>query len=249
MNYADDPLFVQRTDQVVDILQRVARTHAPAAFACAFGAEDMVLLDLIAEHTPSIDVFTLDTGRLPTETHNVRHAVRKRYAIDVRVVQPDPDAIARYVARHGVNGFYEGVRQRQACCDVRKVKPLARALKGNRAWITGLRRAQSDARADVPVEDYDAAHDLLKFNPLAEWSAADVWTYLRANRVPYNALHDRGYPSIGCEPCTRAIRPGESLRAGRWWWEGEGAHKECGLHVSPIRIVSSAASDVVPVLP
>jgi phosphoadenosine phosphosulfate reductase len=248
MNYADDPRFVERTDQVVSILERVAREHAPAAFACAFGAEDMVLLDLIATHAPSIDVFTLDTGRLPSETHDLLSAVRKRYAIDIRGVQPDREAVARYIARHGVDGFYTGVAQRQACCDVRKVQPLARALKGHRAWITGLRRAQSEARAHVPLEDYDAAHGLLKFNPLAEWTTPEVWTYLRANRVPYNALHDRGYPSIGCEPCTRAVRSGESLRAGRWWWEGD-VRKECGLHISPVRIVSSATSDVVPVLP
>lgn len=249
MNYADDPVFVHRTDAAAMLLARVALRHAPAAFACSFSAEDMVLLDLIANHAPTIEVFTLDTGRLPRETHELLDAACKRYPIDIRVVRPDPDAVERYVARHGFDGFYQGVPQRQACCEVRKVAPLSRALTGKRAWISGLRRAQSDARTHVALEDYDATHGVRKFNPLVEWTTADVWTYLRANRVPYNALHDRGYPSIGCAPCTRAIRPGEGLRAGRWWWEGNDAHKECGLHVTPIRVVSRRASQHAPLLP
>lgn len=242
MNYAQDPRFESLTGAAASLLARVARDFTPAAFASSFGAEDMVLLDLIAAHAPSIEVFTLDTGRLPAETHDIIRSARERYRIDVRVHTPDAGAVAAYVRANGVDGFYDSIDNRRACCDVRKVQPLLRALAGKRAWITGLRRDQSDGRAEIAAEHFDAAHGILKFNPLADWTAADVWTYVRANRVPYNALHDRGYPSIGCDPCTRAIRPGEPLRAGRWWWEHEGAHKECGLHVVPIRIVQTEES-------
>jgi phosphoadenosine phosphosulfate reductase len=161
---------------------------------------------------------------------------RERYGVRIAVVAPEAGAVEAYVRANGLNGFYASVEARHACCNVRKVEPLARALRGKRAWITGLRRDQSNDRAHVATREFDVVHGLSKFNPLAEWTTADVWTYIRANHVPYNALHDRGYPSIGCEPCTRAIRPGEPLRAGRWWWEREGAHKECGLHAVPIKV-------------
>ena len=141
--------------------------------------------------------------------------------------------MARYVKEHGLNAFYESVDLRKRCCHIRKVEPLARALTGRDAWITGLRRSQSVTRTDLPLREHDTVHGIPKFNPLADWSEAEVWACIRARAVPYNALHDRGYPSIGCEPCTRAIRPGEDVRAGRWWWESSNA-KECGLHVSPL---------------
>jgi len=242
MNYADDPQFVTLTDAAAAALTRIARDFAPAAFASSFGAEDMVLLDLIAAHAPSIEVFMLDTGRLPAETQDVVRRAAERYRIDVRVYTPDAAAVADYVRTYGRDGFYDSVDARRACCDVRKVRPLALALAGKRAWITGLRREQHEGRADLDAEQLDAAYGMLKFNPLVAWTTADVWTYIRANRVPYNALHDHGYPSIGCEPCTRAIRPGEPLRAGRWWWEREGARKECGLHAVPIRVAQTAES-------
>jgi phosphoadenosine phosphosulfate reductase len=234
MTYADDPLFLRLAHDAAALLARIASQCRPAAFASSFGAEDMVLLDLIATHAPGIEVFTLDTGRLPAETHDLIRRARARYDIDIRVHRPDPDAVAAYVDANGVDGFYESVAKRRACCDIRKVEPLKRALAGKRAWITGLRRGQTEGRSDVEVESFDPSHGIAKFNPLAQWSTADVWTYIRANRIPYNALHDRGYPSIGCEPCTRAIRAGEPLRAGRWWWENASARKECGLHVHVI---------------
>jgi phosphoadenosine phosphosulfate reductase len=201
----------------------------------------MVVLDLIARDGLAIGIFTLDTGRLPRETHDLIRRVRKQYGLAIDVFSPWPESVDAYVGEHGIDGFYDGVEQRQACCAVRKVEPLRRALARKRGWVTGLRREQSDTRGTLEEAAHDPARNLWKFSPLADWSDADVWEYLRANRVPYNALHDRGYPSIGCEPCTRAVRPGEHPRAGRWWWEQEGAKKECGLHAIPVRVVATTA--------
>ena len=219
------------------LLAAIEKNHSPAALASSFGAEDMVLLDLIARDGLGISIFTLDTGRLPEETLDLVARVRKQYGIAIDVFSPWPDSVAAYVEQHGLDGFYDGVEQRKACCTVRKVEPLKRALGGKRGWITGLRREQADTRADVAEAERDLATGLWKFSPLADWSGEDVWTYLRANKVPYNELHDRGYPSIGCEPCTRAVKPGEHPRAGRWWWERDGARKECGLHAIAVRVV------------
>jgi phosphoadenosine phosphosulfate reductase len=146
-----------------------------------------------------------------------------------------------YVEQYGIDGFYDGVDERKACCAVRKVEPLRRALASRRGWITGLRRDQAESRASIVETLQDPATGKWKFSPLADWSEEDVWTYLRGNHVPYNALHDRGYPSIGCEPCTRAVKPGEHPRAGRWWWENDGARKECGLHEIPIKVLEKVA--------
>ena len=220
------------------LLSEVERRHSPAAFASSFGAEDMVVLDLIARDRLAIEVFTLDTGRLPRETHELVDRARRRYGIAVEAYSPRPEDVNAYVAEHGRDGFYDGIEQRKACCAIRKLEPLARALAGKQAWVTGLRREQADTRTGLAEAEQDAARRIWKFNPLADWTDADIWQYLRANDVPYNALHDRGYPSIGCEPCTRAVRPGEHPRAGRWWWESEGARKECGLHAIPIRIAA-----------
>jgi len=228
-----------RVATALAVLQRAAADHAPAVLASSFGAEDMVLIDLIATHALPIGVFTLDTGRLPDETHALIDRVRARYAIAIDVFLPDAAALEPFVRMHGVNAFYDGPALRERCCALRKTAPLARALAGKRAWITGLRREQSVTRRDVTVEAVDAVHGLVKFNPLADWTREDVWAYLRENDVPYNTLHDRGYASIGCAPCTRAIEPGEDERAGRWWWE-DAERKECGLHrrpgVVPIRL-------------
>ena len=229
-----------RVERARRLLAAIEKNHSPTALASSFGAEDMVLLDLIARDGLGISIFTLDTGRLPEETHDLIARVRKQYGIEVQVYAPWPDSVEAYVAQHGADGFYEGVEQRKACCNVRKVEPLKRALAGRRGWITGLRREQAESRAQVLEAERDPATGKWKFNPLADWSDADVWAYLRANRVPYNELHDRGYPSIGCAPCTRAVRPGEHPRAGRWWWERDGARKECGLHEIPIRVVEAA---------
>lgn len=222
--------------RIADLLQHldaIAREFPHAAFASSLGAEDMVLADAIWTAGLPITVFTLDTGRLPRATLELLERAQSHYGRKIQVFRPDEVAVAGYVTRHGLNAFYESVELRKACCHIRKVVPLAAALRGRDAWLTGLRREQSVTRAELPAREFDAAHGLVKFNPLADWTEAEVWDYLRRRGVPYNALHDRGYPSIGCEPCTRAIRPGEDVRAGRWWWEQRDS-KECGIHVSPI---------------
>jgi phosphoadenosine phosphosulfate reductase len=211
------------------LLGRIARQYPPAAFSTSLGAEDMVVADLVYTNGLPIEVLTLDTGRLPAETYALIDAMSLRYGTRVRVLFPRPEAVEAYVTDHGINGFYGGVGLRKACCQIRKVEPLRRGLAGKRAWITGLRRAQSVTRGDLALESFDAEYGLLKVNPLADWSDEEVWTYIRDRQVPYHALHDRGYPSIGCAPCTRAIAPGEDVRAGRWWWE-KPESKECGLH-------------------
>jgi len=230
-----------RVDRTRRLLAGIEKNHSPSALASSFGAEDMVLLDLIARDGLAIGIFTLDTGRLPRETHALIAEVRRRYGIEIELFSPWPDSVGAYVEEHGIDGFYDSVEARKACCAVRKVEPLRRALARKRGWITGLRREQAESRADVAEVEHDEAHGLWKFNPLADWSSDEVWEYLRANRVPYNALHDRGYPSIGCEPCTRAVKPGEHPRTGRWWWEQVGERKECGLHEIPIRVLEKVA--------
>jgi phosphoadenosine phosphosulfate reductase len=222
---------MSRAAEARELLERIAAAYSPAVLASSLGAEDMVLTDMIARGGLPIEVLTLDTGRLHAETRELLERTQQHYGIALRVIEPDPMAITDYVTRHGRNAFYGSKELRLRCCEIRKVEPLRRALAGKRAWITGLRRAQSSARGDARIADYDATHGLAKFNPLADWSDDEVWAYLRAHRVPYNPLHDRGYPSIGCEPCTRAVEPGEDPRAGRWWWEEQGK-KECGLHVN-----------------
>ena len=221
------------TSDLAARLAAIAAEFPRAAVASSLGAEDMVLADAIWTAGLPIVVFTLDTGRLPRETLDLLQRAQARYRRRIEVFRPDAEAVARYVADHGANAFYEGVELRKACCHIRKVVPLQQALRQRDAWLTGLRRDQSITRAELPAREFDAVHGLVKFNPLADWTEADVWAYIRSRDVPYNALHDRGYPSIGCEPCTRAIRPGEDIRAGRWWWESRDS-KECGIHVAPI---------------
>jgi phosphoadenosine phosphosulfate reductase len=211
-------------------LERIASDFTPAVFASSLAAEDMVLTDLILRAKLPIRIFTLETGRLHKETLGMLDRIREVYGYDVEPYRPDTAAVDAYVQQNGLNAFYDSVEMRKECCRIRKVDPLNRALAGQRAWITGQRRAQSATRTELHVQEDDAAHGMAKFNPLADWSEEDVWHYLRSNNVPYNPLHDRGYPSIGCEPCTRAIQPGEDVRAGRWWWENPES-KECGLHV------------------
>lgn len=217
-------------------LERVARDFSPAVFASSLAAEDMVLTDLILRANLPITVFSLETGRLHKETRAMIERVRETYDYAIRLYKPEQDAVDAYVERHGLNAFYDSVELRKECCRIRKVEPLKRALAGNKAWITGQRRAQSSTRAELAIQEDDPAHGMVKFNPLADWSEQDVWDYIRANNVPYNPLHDKGYPSIGCEPCTRAIQPGEDIRAGRWWWENADT-KECGLHVVDGKLV------------
>ena len=224
-------------------LTRIAAEFSPAVFASSLAAEDMVLTDLILKAKLPIGIFSLETGRLHQETLAVLDKVKHHYDHDITLYRPQPEAVEQYVQQNGLNAFYDSVEMRRECCRIRKVEPLGRALAGNKAWVTGQRRAQSTTRAELHVQEDDPAHAMTKFNPLADWSEQDVWDYIRANDVPYNALHDQGYPSIGCEPCTRAVQPGEDVRAGRWWWENPDS-KECGLHMVDgklIRIKSVAA--------
>jgi phosphoadenosine phosphosulfate reductase len=201
------------------------------ALANSFGAEDVVLTDMILKIDPTVRIFTLDTGRLPQETYEVWERIERKYGIRIEPYFPKFEDVERMLREHGPNPFYESVELRKLCCRVRKVEPLKRALSGLDAWITGLRREQAVTRADVRKVEIDEANGgIVKVNPLADWKTKQVWDYIRENDVPYNALHDYGYPSIGCAPCTRAIKPWEDIRAGRWWWENPEL-RECGLHV------------------
>ena len=221
--------MARRAEKTAALLTEIATNHSPAVFASSFGAEDMILLDLIAAHARAIEVFTLDTGRLPEETYRLMSEARQRYPVAVRVYCPDTAALESYIERNGPDAFYQSVAQRKECCRIRKVEPLGRALEGKKAWVTGLRREQSPTREGLEIRSWDAANGLEKFNPLLDWSGDEVWTYIRRNDVPYNKLHDSGYPSIGCTPCTRAVEPGADIRSGRWWWESADS-RECGLH-------------------
>jgi phosphoadenosine phosphosulfate reductase len=202
------------------------------AFSTSLGIEDQAVLHAIAESGAGIDVFTLDTGRHFPETLETLEASELRYGLKIRVVFPEAQAVEALVARDGIMGFRTAIENRIACCDVRKVQPLNRALKGSAGWMTGLRRDQSAERAEVPFAAWDAGLNLVKLNPIADWSLEQLESYVKDNSIPINALHAKGFPSIGCQPCTRAIRPGEDVRAGRWWWENEDG-KECGLHNRP----------------
>jgi len=211
----------------------VSTFESRVALACSFGAEDVVLIDLITKIAPDARIFVLDTGRLHQETYEVMESCRVKYGIGFETYFPDTSKVEQLLSTKGPNSFYLSVENRKECCEIRKVEPLNRALAGKQAWITGLRRAQAVTRTKLPKVEMDFAHGgIFKLNPLAEWTEDQVWAYIRANDVPYNALHDKGFPSIGCAPCTRAIQAGEDVRAGRWWWETP-EQKECGLHVKP----------------
>ncbi|MEM0441988.1 MAG: phosphoadenylyl-sulfate reductase [Candidatus Nitrosocaldus sp.] len=213
----------------------IDKFHPRIALASSFGAEDVVLIDMLARIRKDARIFTLDTGRLNQETYDVMDAIRDRYGVSIEVYFPDAKEVEEMVRKYGFNLFYHSVELRKLCCEVRKVKPLNRALNGLDAWITGLRREQADTRANIAKVEVDMQHNgILKINPLADWTWSMVWEYIRRNNVPYNKLHDKGYPSIGCEPCTRAVQPGEPFRAGRWWWEQD-SYKECGLHLNPLK--------------
>jgi phosphoadenosine phosphosulfate reductase len=226
------PNFDERIAHAVAVLQSAAAEHAGAIVqSSSLGVEAMVLTDLIARHQLPIAVATLDTGRLHAETLALIARIEQRYGIVVERWQPRDEAVIHFVTRHGVDPMYRSTELRRACCELRKVEPLARMLNGRSAWITGRRRQQSATRDAVPFHERD--HDgRLKLNPLADWSWGDVWHYVASRDVPYNELHDDHFPSIGCEPCTRAIADGEDFRAGRWWWENDDA-RECGLHGKP----------------
>jgi phosphoadenosine phosphosulfate reductase len=215
-----------------EVLRWVDETFgAGAVQMSSFGLEDVALYDLFWRVNPAARLLTLDTWRLPTETYTVMDQVRVRYGAVIEVHQPDPQAVAEMVAQRGFNGFYRGRENRVACCHVRKVEPLGRALAQAAAWVTGLRRDQGMDRGGIGIVEWDEAHACYKVNPLANWTYAQVRAYVSEHEVPYNALHDAGYPSIGCAPCTRAVAPDEDPRAGRWWWESDPNSKECGLHL------------------
>jgi phosphoadenosine phosphosulfate reductase len=201
-------------------------------FTTSFGLEDQAITHLIASHGLAIEIATLDTGRLFPETYEVWSRTEARYGLRIRAIYPEAGALEALVASQGIDGFRASIEARKACCAARKVAPLGRLLAGADGWVTGLRADQSDQRAGVPLQAWDEQHRLLKLNPLVSWTRDDAARFAAENGVPVNALHARGFPSIGCAPCTRAIQSGEPERAGRWWWEQEGA-KECGLHVGP----------------
>jgi phosphoadenosine phosphosulfate reductase len=218
----------------LDARLRVIAEHIPGrvAFSTSLGIEDQAVFAGIATADLPFDVFTLDTGRHFPETLETLDATEARYGRRIRVVFPEASEVEALVARDGIMGFRQAIENRKACCDIRKVRPLNKALAGAAGWITGLRRDQSAGRAHVPFAAWDANQNLIKLNPIADWSLETLETYVADNAVPINALHAQGFPSIGCQPCTRAIRPGEDIRAGRWWWENEDG-KECGLHNRP----------------
>jgi len=231
----DDPALLDAlASKVADarrLLREIADDFSPAAFASSLGGEDMVLTDLIVRDALAIEIFSLDTGRLSAETYALIAQVKSHYGLALRLYYPRHDLAEAWTREHGIDAFYESVELRKGCCHFRKVEPLQRALAGRKAWITGMRAQQSATREGLPVRSFDpGSGGLEKFNPLTAWSEREVWAYLKQNQVPYNALHDQFYPSIGCAPCTRAITPGEDVRAGRWWWENPES-KECGLHI------------------
>lgn len=230
----DDPVLLASLEAKVAILKAdlaAAAVEFPAiTMANSLGAEDMVLTDVIATNKLAIEIFSLDTGRLPLETYDLMAKVQAHYGLKLKFYYPNHEAVEAFTRENGINGFYDSVALRKACCHARKVEPLGRALAGKQAWITGLRAEQSTTRTDLPKQQFDEGNGLIKLNPLSAWSEKEVWAYIRLNKVPYNALHDKFYPSIGCAPCTRPVSIGEDVRAGRWWWENPES-KECGLHV------------------
>jgi phosphoadenosine phosphosulfate reductase len=223
------PDMAPRWQTLVTRLTEIGERYPDAALASSLAAEDMVITHALAESRAPLTVFTLDTGRLHAETLAMIDTIEERYGRRVEIYRPRPDSVEHHVSEHGAFAFYESVDLRKACCHIRKVEPLTRALSGRGAWITGQRRDQAATRGELAEEEVDSIFGLQKFNPLASWSLADVWHVIQSLDIPYNPLHDQGYPSIGCEPCTRPVRPGEDVRSGRWWWESADA-KECGLH-------------------
>jgi len=207
----------------------IALFGSKITFATSLGAEDQAITYMISKIDKSANIITLDTGRVFPETYDLLHRTVNRYGINIKSYYPDTTQVEEMVNTKGINLFYESIENRKLCCHVRKIVPLRRALKGMDAWITGLRREQSVTRTDLKIVEWDAANGLIKINPLLEWSEEQVWEFIKNNNIPYNKLHDQGFPSIGCQPCTRAIEKGEDLRAGRWWWEMPDS-KECGLH-------------------
>ncbi|MFV2055881.1 MAG: phosphoadenylyl-sulfate reductase [Thiohalomonadales bacterium] len=229
--------LLKKTNRMIRILEHVDRDYAPATFACSFSIEDMIIADTIFNRFPNIEVFTIDTGRIHEETHEFIQQVRSHYQQEIKSYFPDPNNIEHLVNSFGPNGFYKSIELRKTCCDSRKLMPLNRALINKRAWVSGLRRQQSELRSSVSPLQWDSAHQIPKFNPLYDWSTAQAWEYIHNNAIPYNSLYDRGYTSIGCAPCTKIVLNNDAndLMAGRWWWERD-AQKECGIHEIPEKV-------------
>lgn len=219
----------ERAEGSISQLRAAVASYKNMCYANSLGAESMVLTDLIWEAVPQIEIFSIDTGRLFPETYDLIERLQRRYGRKLRIYYPDAARLEGWVDENGINGFRYGTEARRSCCAVRKVEPFRRALLGRDAWVTGIRRGQSASRALAAPIEWDAEYGLHKVSPLLDWSEKEIWDYIRKKRLPYNSLHDIGYPSIGCAPCTRAVQPGEDARAGRWWWERSDS-RECGLH-------------------
>jgi phosphoadenosine phosphosulfate reductase len=224
-----EPTLASKIEATVALLRRAVSEFGRVVYASSLGAEAMVLTDLVCTRIPEIDIFSIDTGRLPEETMALHERLERRYQRRLPLYQPDPQAVEHYVRERGINGFYDGLEARLSCCQIRKVEPFRRAIAGYGAWITGVRRDQSDLRAQAQPMVHDPQYGLHKISPLLDWTESEIWTYIRAGQLDYNPLHDRGYSSIGCAPCSRAVAAGEAHRAGRWWWE-QSESRECGLH-------------------
>jgi len=223
----NEKLIDQPADEVLRFFIR--EFNGRLGFSTSLGAEDQVITQIIANIDPSVYIFTLDTGRMFPETYDLLDVTRQRYKVRIKVFFPEFNAVEKMVNGKGINLFYESIENRKLCCHIRKIEPLGRALENVDVWISGLRREQSVTREDLALVEWDHALQKIKLNPLIDWKSEDLWKYIRQNNIPYNPLHDKGFPSIGCQPCTRAIDPGEDIRAGRWWWEHP-EMKECGLH-------------------
>jgi phosphoadenosine phosphosulfate reductase len=221
------------------VLEHAVREYGDVVYSNSLGAEAMVLTDIICSDVPEIELFTLDTGRLPDETLALLDRLERRYQRRIEVFYPQAGQIEQYVRDNGINGFYLGADERRSCCTIRKIEPFRRAIAGRKAWVTGVRREQSTERAEGEAVSWDERYSLWKVSPLLEWTEQDVWAYINARNLPYNPLHDKGYPSIGCAPCTRPVEPGADPRSGRWWWENPES-RECGLQprrrVIPLKV-------------
>ena len=224
-----DPALAARVAASVELLRQGVRDYGRVVYASSLGAEAMVLTDLIWTHVPGIDIVSIDTGRLPEETLALLERLERRYHRRIQLYYPDAQAVQAYVREHGVNGFYNSLGERISCCQIRKLEPFLRAVAGYGAWVTGVRREQSERRAESQPIARDEQSGMHKISPLLDWTEAQIWAYIRGRQLYYSPLHDRGYPSVGCAPCTRAIEPGQDHRAGRWWWENPDS-RECGLH-------------------
>ena len=226
-----DSLNIRYADaSAQELLQSfMSQYGARLALSSSLSIEDQTLTDMMLRIDPQANIFTLDTGRLFPETYELIDRTNEHYKVKLKVYCPQTEALQQFVATEGINPFYESIEKRHACCEVRKLEPLRRAFRDLDVWVCGLRSAQSVTRSDMRLIEWDERHGLLKINPLIHWTEQQVWDYIKENRVPYNRLHDKGFPSIGCEPCTRAVRRIDDVRAGRWWWESPD-HRECGLH-------------------